>query len=619
MYKPKKYLRLDKLARTPRLSDVRNLLNEAKKAKSCTVELPWRSENLGLPFSLTVRADVGTTEPIWTLYEGEGATSRVMWSTGFDDVELLYDVLTLSLPSDGPNIFAPAEQPKTAGGQRGRSVLDRGQGESSTQSEASSGPSIDRSYDASAGSSYENALMKPEDNDFSGYYKKKGEAKYPNHLMTEANSLPEAANASIETASAASSSSVSSSGVSSSGKSPAEQAPTLQQNSAPAPANPVTQPSSAPNAPINPNPNSNPNLNMGYPPYPYGYYPYGYPPGQVPPAGYPGYPYGYTPSPYPYGVPGVGPGAVPGAGPNGVPGVGPGVVGGNAGEVHGGSPASGPGAAYGAIPVAPVPQDPLTAASTVPISPGLPVADPYAQQFAPQVVVSNPDLVRKRPNVMLGTFLVDAGLVPKATIEAALQVQNLVSQGTLSAIKAAEAVRRAHIRGSALEADAADLKLNPGESVVKVKPQIGQVLVMAGIISAPQLKTALSLQEQLRSGALNMDEALQKLAETMISGNSYRTPSADGPVKEALSLLCQSGLLSQSDWQAAESKGGDIASSLVASGKLDQLTMKAALDCAKLLAGGKLRLEQAVPSLHYCQRMRVPLSEALDELGFASK
>ena len=61
---------------------------------------------------MTVRVEVGGSEPIWTLYEGEGNRSRVMWSTGFADVELLYDVLTLSLPSDGPNIFAPPEEIK---------------------------------------------------------------------------------------------------------------------------------------------------------------------------------------------------------------------------------------------------------------------------------------------------------------------------------------------------------------------------------------------------------------------------------------------------------------------------------------------------------------------------
>lgn len=114
MYRPKKYVRLDPLSRTPRLADVRNLLDAASKSRSCTVEQPWRSENLKMPFSLTVRVELGGSgEPIWTLYEGDGAKSRVMWSTGFGDVELLYDVLTLSLPSDGPNIFDPNSRPST--------------------------------------------------------------------------------------------------------------------------------------------------------------------------------------------------------------------------------------------------------------------------------------------------------------------------------------------------------------------------------------------------------------------------------------------------------------------------------------------------------------------------
>ena len=118
MYRPKKYQRLEPLARTPKLSDVRRLLEAGTKARSCTVEQPWRSEKMKMPFSLTVRVEVGGSEPIWTLYEGEGSNSRVMWSTAFNDVDLLYDVLTLSLPSDGPNIFDPA---------------NRGQGEAQTR------------------------------------------------------------------------------------------------------------------------------------------------------------------------------------------------------------------------------------------------------------------------------------------------------------------------------------------------------------------------------------------------------------------------------------------------------------------------------------------------------
>jgi len=67
MYRPKKYQRLEPLARTPKLSDVRRLLEAGNKARACTVEQPWRSEKMKLPFSLTVRVEVGGSEPIWTI------------------------------------------------------------------------------------------------------------------------------------------------------------------------------------------------------------------------------------------------------------------------------------------------------------------------------------------------------------------------------------------------------------------------------------------------------------------------------------------------------------------------------------------------------------------------
>ena len=168
MYKPKKYVRLDLLPRMPRLPDIRNLLNEAKKARACTVELPWRSENLGLRFSLTVRVEVGGGEPIWTLYEGEGSKSRVMWSTGFNEVELLYDVLTLSLPTDGPNIFAPfQDKPAEAAPSRGEPVSD-------------SQISYARSYEKTGGDAAPSDFYKPTDSANAAL-----NAEYANFLMTE--------------------------------------------------------------------------------------------------------------------------------------------------------------------------------------------------------------------------------------------------------------------------------------------------------------------------------------------------------------------------------------------------------------------------------------------------
>lgn len=554
MYKPKKYVRLDKLQRAPRLPDIRKLLDEAKKLRSCTVELPWRTENLGLQFSLTVRSEVGGGEPIWTLYEGEGTTSRVMWSTGFDDVELLYDVLTLSLPSDGPNIFAPVEAKPDERTQTQGGVLNRG-GDGAAQGQSQSYEfEFDRSYDSSQGSSYENALMKPSDNEVPA--KSKNKEKFPSHLMSEDDYETTKKSIPIESPTAP------------------EPVPTSQpepQGQPPAPAPSAPPPGVTDTGQFQQIPGQPPNYpypapgypgQPAYPPYPYQQQPYlpgyQYPPGYGPGPGYPaGYPYQ---QPY-------------------------------------------------------MPQPGAEAAQTVPIQPGAAGYnnDPYASHMVAQPA----DLLKKRPNVMLGNLLVDAGLVPKATIDAGLQVQVLVSQGTLSAIKAAEAVRRAHMRGSAVEADNADLNVKPNEAVVRVKPQIGQVLVMAGIITAAQLKLALSLQDIVRTGNLSMEEAVSKLAaEGKPHGSSTEDPEI---VKEALVLLKQSGLLTSEAVDMAKlamtGSTKSVSKILVAGGQLDQITLDAAVDCQKYLNSRVLKMEQAVPVLHYCQRMRVPFKDAAQELG----
>ena len=598
MYKPKKYVRLDKLQKTPRLPDIRNLLNEAKKARACTVELPWRSEKLGLPFSLTVRVEVGGGEPIWTLYEGEGNSSRVMWSTGFDDVELLYDVLTLSLPSDGPNIFAPVEEAPPAGkalAAQERAPLAKADMASDFSSASSpdgtSEFSLDRSYESSSGDS---GLMKPSDLDASGYFKKKEAAKYPPHLLKPESDEPASEAAPRSEPAAPTSNSQAS--TPQAPEAPAagadvgvgaqlQQPPSLPgAPPSPAPA-PLAVPQSFPPPGPVPQPMPQPPFapqgelppGYGYPPgYPYAPYqnPYMYPPGYA-------YPPGYGASPYPYN-----PNLMPGQMPYGPP----------------------------AVPV-----DPVSAASTVPLGSGTGgyAVDPYA----PNVVAPHHDLVKRRPNIMLGTFLVDAGLVPKATIDAALQVQTLVSQGTLSAIKAAEAVRRAHLRGCAVEPDEADIRIKPGDTVVRVKPQIGQVLVMAGIISASQLKTALGLQDVLRSGNISMDEAIEKLAQTSGTAMVKREGVDDETIGDALNLLRNSGLISVADLESASAAGGELASGaasiLVSAGKLEQVLLDSALSCQKHIAVGKLKVEEAVQALHYCVRMRVALKEALQELGIS--
>jgi hypothetical protein len=636
MYRPKKYIRLNQLPRMPRLADVKNLHEEGKKARSCTVELPWRTEKLGMTFSLTVRVDVGGSEPVWTLYEGEGNRSRVMWSTGFADVDLLYDVLTLSLPADGPNIFAPQpEAPKPAKPavkvEAEPSYYDKEQ----FRGQASSSPSYD------SGSSFsspflgdEDQFLKPEPSTFESYSSKdkgkdKDKDKNKNEFALPA--VPEkaadkAADEFVEKAEDKSADKSSDLLVE-------KPAPKVDRPSPPTSdfVNPLAEPQISLGAQRQGAPSSYPdpqqqfpgNQSMatgGYPQqqqpgYPQGYPPQpGYPPQYPPQQEYPpqqGYPppQGYPPQP---GYPGAS-GQYPAGGYPPQPGY-PGGSGQYPATPYPpyppyGQPGQGP------------PMDPMAPAGTVPLGPGMPSAgyDPYGG------MPMAPGMAHKRPAIMLGTFLVEAGLVPKSTIDSALQVQVLVSQGTLSPVKAAEAVRRAHLRGGGLEPEENAAAFKPNDSAVRIKPQIGQVLVMAGIITAVQLKAALYLQDVMRSGSMSMEDAVELLkrevntaqVKTQTEEQIKAAPSED--FTKAIALTKQAGLVSDSDIEAAHKvkakHGGEISKILVVAGKLDQLTLDGARTCQKYIDDGKIRTDQAIMALHYCQRMRVPFEEAANELG----
>lgn len=650
MYRPKKYVRLDPLSRTPRLADVRNLLAAASKSRSCTVEQPWRSENLKMPFSLTVRVELGGSgEPVWTLYEGDGSKSRVMWSTGFGDVELLYDVLTLSLPSDGPNIFDPNSRPSTFA-----SASPAGSDSSSDSSSGSgTGQRPASFYETSDFSSPDNSAAES-GTDFSR--DSSPVTSYPAHLAGEDFYTSEpvfeksaASNKSQTSEFMIEPTSVTISAGNSSAKAVSDSPPAVNQmpnagQAAPQALAPeqasgqyAAVPGNAQNFPPNfqqPYPPSGqftqtgehslpagqpgypPNFPVNYPPpfpntpsqnYPANYpqnYPPQYPNFPAQPGYSPGYPPGY-PVNYPvnYQYPNATGQAFP-AGPQPLgqqPGYPPNYV----------------------MPPQPVPGESLTTASTVPLSygpGGVPVpADPYGNLG----MLPHPDLIKKRPVVMLGTFLVEAGLVPSSTIDAALQVQALVSQGTLSAMKAAEAVRRAHLRGGYVEPENIQSTAT-NEAIVRVKPQLGQVLVMAGIITATQLKAGLRLQEAMHAGAMTMQEAVSNLhKELSLAGQPVPTAAVEKidaeEIGKIVALLRQAGLLSDSDIEAATkvdaSGGANVIKVLLALSKLDQLTIDAATSCQRFIDGGHLRPDQAFMALHYCQRMRVTFEEAASELG----
>jgi hypothetical protein len=118
---------------------LKNVLQEAEQAKGCTVELPWRSAKGVVQYSLAVRVELAGGEPIWTLYEGEGASSHIVWSTPFDDLELLRNVLSLTVPSEGIKTDIPANVKPAPNGSNAKAATDTARGKGQTQPTATPG------------------------------------------------------------------------------------------------------------------------------------------------------------------------------------------------------------------------------------------------------------------------------------------------------------------------------------------------------------------------------------------------------------------------------------------------------------------------------------------------
>jgi hypothetical protein len=562
MYRPKKHVRLTSLPHAPRGGDVKSLLEEAKKAKGCTVELPWKNKLTGVQYSLTTRLEVAGGEPIWTLYEGEGGKSRVVWSSPFEDVELLYDVLMLSIPEEVDTEFrqaqAAARQPST-------DIPDLSRGANAPMSSMNSGSYASQSNDSGlltgnesveipkgSLSFYQSGLASGTEFALLSEVEEKPKAKAKSKKETEAEDAAAAA-AAAATAQA--------------------QAQALAQQQ-------MQQSGAYPQ----PNMQSGayPQQNMQSGAYPQqlppgmqsGSYPqqYGYPPGYQ----YPGYPQGYYP-----GYPGYPPYQYP-----------PGYV---------------------------------PPAATVAIQ-----QQQLRQQQQQQggatdtgVHASPPDPAKPRPNLRLGQFLVESGLVPESTVDAALQLQELVRSGSLSTAQAAEAVRRAHIRGGAVDPKLIAAPVSPND-LKTVAPPLGQILVEAAIIRGPIIRQALKLQESIRSGEMSKDDALDALC-LEVFGVGRKIPDSTGETTDstlALELLRKAQLVSDFDHETAskvrDKHGGQLVSILVKAGKLDQHTADGAFKCNQLVSQKKLEEGKAIIALHYCQRSRIDLDSALKELGWES-
>lgn len=565
----------------PKLHDIRMLLVEAEKNKGLLCELPIRG--LAGPFLLSCQSDHLSSEPCWTLYEGEDG-SKQLWSYINNDLEMITDITSMSVMNKDSKTEVDLGPATTGGG--AAAAGGSGAGGGTTGAGGGLGSQFPRAAQSSGLATQLGSGG--------------GQAPSPQSVAQHTNSQM--------------GSQVGQQMGSQSGQ---QMGPQTGQQMGPQPAEPAygagyagTQAADGFNAPTQqggwPAPQQNNAVQWGgqdgmqNPAQPGAEWPGGATQGAAWPqeqqnqsaqwnqnqgAGAPQWPQdlassGNFPNPQ---APGVWPPANPEANPqanwNQPP------------QQNPGWNNQGPAVAPPSMPT-PMPA-PVPAPMPAPMPAPLPPANPWGAAAAPTQAPAGNDSIWNSAN--------------KAAAQSDNPWRTAAPSG--GGNNAADAFIRSlegrpHVSISELTMDPA-LPANCVDAVLKL-----QEMVLKGHFSE---KTAL---EALKLAALNrgiLDEGILNKVQARTGG-----PSDEGN-RQAAQILQQSGLITESDLASAEGAaskhGGDVGAALIATGKVDQLILEAAQRGHELISKGSLRPDQIIIALHYCQRMRTKLDDALSDLN----
>ncbi|MDX2104756.1 MAG: hypothetical protein SFY67_00005 [Candidatus Melainabacteria bacterium] len=249
-----------------------------------------------------------------------------------------------------------------------------------------------------------------------------------------------------------------------------------------------------------------------------------------------------------------------------------------------------------------------------PSSSAMPMTDPSSMDAKP-IVPMDYQLLDKRPNLLIGVLLKDAGLITEPALDAALKIQELIREGKVSPQKAPLILQKHHSKGAKIEQflsidDVVVSKKAPEPAAQAPKSAQGGPTTNKGAAPAPAGNKA---------GAPASAQAAGQAPAGAAKG-------AEGPggakrnLKPAFDLLQKAGILTESDVKDAldvrQKIGGDLVSILESAGKLNKKTVDAAFVCLPLIREGLMKTEQCIIALNYCSRMRVGFDEALDEMGW---
>jgi hypothetical protein len=91
---------------TPTLEDVQLMLDTSQIKRGAMVDVMIKRETSPV-FVLTCQWDKSSKEPVWSLYEGEDG-SKTCWTYKNDNLEMIYEIICMTLPG-GVNTSAPSK------------------------------------------------------------------------------------------------------------------------------------------------------------------------------------------------------------------------------------------------------------------------------------------------------------------------------------------------------------------------------------------------------------------------------------------------------------------------------------------------------------------------------
>ena len=77
----------------PGIKDLQVLFEQAKENRGREVELTWQVPHGAKSYSIHVKFDRVTPQPLWNIWENNGRENKLVWRFETNDVNMIYDVV----------------------------------------------------------------------------------------------------------------------------------------------------------------------------------------------------------------------------------------------------------------------------------------------------------------------------------------------------------------------------------------------------------------------------------------------------------------------------------------------------------------------------------------------